>query len=111
MTCQEVERMVTPFINDQLTGDETEMFLNHLEECRGCQEELEIYFMVDVGIRQLEDGSGTFDIAGDLRRKVEDSYGQISFMWGLRTVKYAVNTLAGMALLVTVLLQFRLWLI
>ena len=27
--------------------------------CRNCQEELEIYFMVDVGLKQLDTGSGT----------------------------------------------------
>lgn len=87
-----------------------EAFLNHLEECKCCQEELEIYFMVDVGVRQLEH-DGTFDIAGDLKRKIEESYSRISFMWGLRIVKYAVNTLVAMALIVTVLLQFRIWLL
>lgn len=109
MTCQEAERMVTPYINDELTGDELEAFLNHLEECKSCQEELEIYFMVDVGVKKLDE-DGTFDIAGDLKKKIEDSYSRISFMWGLRIVKYAVNTLVVMALFVIVLLQFRIWL-
>ncbi|MEG0812745.1 MAG: zf-HC2 domain-containing protein [Clostridium sp.] len=110
MTCQEAERMVTPYINDELTGDEIETFLNHLEECKDCQEELEIYFMVDVGLKQLDHGSGTFDIAGSLERKIEESYGRVSRMWGLRILKYAVTTLASMTLIVIVALQFRIWL-
>lgn len=109
MTCQEAERMVTPYINDRLTGEELEAFLNHIEGCKDCQEELEIYFMVDVGLKQLDKGSGTFDIAGDLKRKIEESYGKVSRMWALRTCRYAVNTLSLMALIVTVLLQFRIW--
>ncbi len=64
VTCQEAEHLVTPYINDELTGDETEAFLAHIESCRNCQEELEIYFMVDVGLKQLDKGYGTFDIAG-----------------------------------------------
>lgn len=109
MTCQEVERMVTPYINDELSGDELEAFLDHIDGCKNCQEELEIYFMVDVGLRQLDQGSGTFDIAGALERKIEDSYGKVSRMWALRTFKYAANTLSAMALIVTILLQFRIW--
>lgn len=109
MTCQEAQRMVTPYINDELTGDELEAFLDHVDGCKNCQEELEIYFMVDVGLKQLDKGSGTFDIAGALERKIEDSYGKVSRMWLVRTLKYAVNTLASMALIVTVLLQFRIW--
>ena len=53
MTCREAERLVTPYIQDKLSGDELEAFLEHLEHCRNCQEELEIYFMVDVGLKQL----------------------------------------------------------
>ncbi len=59
MTCREAERLVTPYIQDKLSGDELEAFLEHLEHCRNCQEELEIYFMVDVGLKQLDTGSGT----------------------------------------------------
>lgn len=110
MTCQEAERMVTPYIRDELTGKELEAFLGHLEGCKGCQEELEIYFMVDVGLRQLDNGFGTFDIAGALERKIEDSYGRVSRMWAMRVLRYAVNTLTVMALVVMVALQLRIWL-
>ena len=45
MTCKEAERMVTPYINDELDGDELQAFLAHLENCSNCQEELEIYLI------------------------------------------------------------------
>ena len=41
MTCQEAERLVTPYIRDELSGDELEAFLNHIDECPNCREELE----------------------------------------------------------------------
>lgn len=110
MTCQEAERMVTPYIKDELTGKELEAFLAHLEGCKSCQEELEIYFMVDVGLKQLDKGSGTYDIAGALEHKIEESYGRVSRMWAFRILRYAVNTLMVMALVVIVALQFRIWL-
>lgn len=110
MTCQEAERMVTPYINNELTGVETEAFLGHLESCKQCQEELEIYFMVDVGIKELDEDSGAVDIAGALKEKIEDSYGRVSRMWAFKTLKYAVTTLMTMALVVMILLQFRIWL-
>lgn len=110
MTCQEAERMVTPYINDDLTGDDTERFLDHIASCKNCQEELEIYYMVDVGLRQLDQDSGTFDIKGALEEKIEDSYSKVYRMWAFRTLCYAVNTLSVMAVVVTVLLQLRIWL-
>lgn len=109
MTCQEAERLVTPYIRDELTGDELEAFLNHIDECPNCREELEIYFMVDVGLRKLDHDSGTYDIAGDLEHKIEESYLNVSHMWMFRMFRYAVSTLSVMAVIVTALLQFRIW--
>ena len=107
MTCREAERLVTPYIQDKLSGDELEAFLEHLEHCRNCQEELEIYFMVDVGLKQLDTGSGTFDIMGALQKRIAESYARV---WRFRKMEYAVNTLGVMAVLVTVMLQVRIWL-
>ena len=91
VTCQEAEHLA------------------HIESCRNCQEELEIYFMVDVGLKQLDKGYGTFDIAGALERRIEESYSRVHRMWLFRSLKYAVNMLSIMAVIVTVLLQFRIW--
>ena len=104
MTCREAERLVTPYIQDKLSGDELEAFLEHLEHCRNCQEELEIYFMVDVGLKQLDTGSGA------LQKRIAESYARVRRMWRFRKMEYAVNTLGVMAVLVTVMLQVRIWL-
>ena len=68
MTCEEAERLVMPYINGSITDEELEGFLKHIEHCPECREELEIYFTVDVGIRQLDEGTGTYNIKGALRR-------------------------------------------
>ena len=43
MNCQEAQRLVMPYIQDELTDRELEEFLEHVETCPACQEELEIY--------------------------------------------------------------------
>lgn len=111
MTCQEAERMITPYLKDELTGDELEGFLNHLEECKSCQEELEIYFMVDLGVKQLDSDNEKIDIVKDLEQKIEESYSKVTRMWFFRIFRYAVNTLMVMAVIVMILLQFRIWLL
>ena len=62
MTCEEAERLVMPYINGSITDEELEGFIKHIEHCPECREELEIYFTVDVGIRQLDEGTGTYNI-------------------------------------------------
>ena len=56
MNCQETQRLVMPYIQDELTPEELEGFLEHVEACPDCREELEIYFTVALGLRQLEEG-------------------------------------------------------
>ena len=94
MTCREAERLVTPYIQDKLSGDELEAFLEHLEHCRNCQEELEIYFMVDVGLKQLDTGSGTFDIMGALQKRILSHMPACagcgaSGKWSMRSIRWA----------------------
>ena len=62
MTCREAERLVMPYINGSITDGELKEFLKHIETCEECREELEIYFTVDVGIRQLDQETGTYNI-------------------------------------------------
>ena len=105
MTCREAERLVMPYINGSITDEELKEFLKHIETCEECREELEIYFTVDVGIRQLDQETGTYNIKGAL----ELSRQRVHTLGILETARYAVNTLCFWAVLVVLVLQFRMW--
>ena len=53
MTFREAERLVMPYINGSITDEELKSFVEHIDHCPDCREELEIYFTVDVGISQV----------------------------------------------------------
>lgn len=109
MTCTEAEKMVIPYINDQLSSQELEDFIEHIETCENCHEELEIHYMVDVGLKKLDEVDGTYDIVGDLKRKLEESANTIRRFFLFQVTRYSVSTLMTMALLLSVLLQLRIW--
>lgn len=109
MTCLEAEKMVNPYINNELSISELQDFMEHIENCENCREELEIYYMVDVGLKKLDEEQGTYDIVGDLKRHLEESRGVLRRFTAFEAWKYAVETLTAMALTVTVMLQVRLW--
>ena len=73
-------------------------------------EELEIYFMVSLGLRQLDEGSGSFNMKQEMEEALDLSYRRVHFVRTIKIACYAVNTLAGMGLLSTFLLQLRIWL-
>ena len=109
MTCMEAEKMVILYINDQLSVTELEDFIEHIKTCENCREELEIHYMVDVGLKKLDEADGTYDIVGDLKRKVAESYRTLRHISRFQITTYAVTTLGGMALVVMILLQLRIW--
>lgn len=109
MTCMEAEKMVIPYIHDELTIDELDEFLEHIETCENCMEELEIHYMVDVGLKKLDEADATYDIVGDLKRKLEDSVWVLQRFFAFQVTRYAVSTLMSMSLILMVLLQVRIW--
>ena len=55
MDCSAAEGMVNRYINRTLSPDELERFLNHVENCPACREELETYFIVHKVTQQLDE--------------------------------------------------------
>ena len=109
MTCREIEKMIIPYIHDELTVDELDEFLEHVENCDNCMEELEIHYMVDVGLKKLDEDDATYDIVGELMDKMDSSANEIRRFEMFQITRYAVNTLSAMFLVLAAALQFRIW--
>ena len=108
MTCQEAEKLVTPYIQGDLDGSQLEEFLEHIETCENCQEELEIYFTVDYGIRQLDSDADNYNIKGEMEERLAESRIQVQRRRLLFIARYAVNTLVAMSLAVMAVMQLRM---
>lgn len=111
MTCKEAEKMVMPYINYELGEKELEAFLNHVRTCDSCKEELEIYYTVAVGLKQLDSGTGAYDITGALEESLDMAWLKVRTVRLRKVITYAVNTLCVTGVLTALILQFRLWIL
>lgn len=109
MTCKEAQALVIPYINQQLSMDEVEAFIEHVRGCKVCQEELEIYYIAMVGVRQLDTEGDISDIKEELKKTITASLFKVKVRRNFRIVKYAVLTLSFWSTLVMLFLQFRIW--
>ena len=109
MTCREAERLVMPYINGSITDEELKAFVEHIDHCPDCREELEIYFTVDVGIRHLDEESGTYYIKGALDTALDVSRQRIHTLNLLQNAIYAVNTLCFWSVFMIFIMQVRIW--
>ena len=78
MDCKTAQSLVIPYINDQLSDEETEDFLEHIENCKECYEELEIHFTVHYALQKLdEDDKISFNIPKILKENLRDTKNRI----------------------------------
>lgn len=70
MNCQTAESMVNRYIEHDLSVDELEEFLKHVENCPSCYDELETYFIVHAAMQQLDEKSG--DSTLNFRERLEE---------------------------------------
>jgi hypothetical protein len=55
MDCLNAQRLITPFIKNELSMTELEGFLAHVKECPVCREELEVYYALLTAIKLLDE--------------------------------------------------------
>ena len=55
MNCREAQRNISLFLQEKLDIEEIELFLEHIETCETCREELEVYYTLHTAIEILED--------------------------------------------------------
>ena len=70
MNCRTAEGMVNGYINHELSLKELEEFLDHIQTCSSCYDELETYFIVHEAMQQLDEESR--DSSLDLRELLEE---------------------------------------
>jgi hypothetical protein len=72
MTCKDADRVIALFLDDDLDNRELADFLNHIENCPECREELTIQFLVKEGMQRLESGN-TFNLKEELGLLLRDA--------------------------------------
>lgn len=71
MRCRQAQSLVGAFIKDELDDEQLKEFLDHIENCADCYEELEVSYMVTEGLAALDhDVTGTFDLKKSLQNVI-----------------------------------------
>lgn len=100
MTCLEAQSMITAFIEEKLDGGELEEFIYHMRHCSDCKEELEVYYTLMVGMKQLDENEKlSNNFAEELETKLEHYE---SLIKGRKRV--VLETKVGVTVVITLLL-------
>ncbi|MBQ9885991.1 MAG: hypothetical protein IJM37_03910 [Lachnospiraceae bacterium] len=103
MKCINTQQNIMPYINRTLSDAQMFSFLEHIECCEVCRDELETYYMFYMGYNRLEtfEEPESYDLKGRLKKELRQmrKYSRTSMV--LSTVK---NIFSGMAATVCVML-------
>ena len=110
MKCEEALTKIEAYINHTLNGRELEEFLEHVQNCPSCYEELETYFIVHEVTQQLDDNSSesVLDFKDLLEQDISSSRHYVrkkKIGWFLIGVSVCLLIAALAAILVYVLME------
>ena len=113
MKCLEFQQQINDFLDNRLTISQTGDFVEHADSCPECMEELELRYMIRVGIleQDRDDRDMNYDYSQRLKRILERTRKDLRVRYLCRIIKYSVSTMAFWATAALVLVQLRVWLI
>lgn len=97
MNCKDVEKMIPLFLEDELDTEDLREFMEHMEKCDECKEELTIQFLVEEGMARLETGN-VFDLQNELKVQMCNAEHTLKFRENMQWLLYALEGLVAVAL-------------
>lgn len=107
MTCKETEKMIPFFLQDDLETEELREFMEHIEECDDCREELTIQFLVTEGMSRLEEGN-VFDLQNELRYRMDEAEHVLKRRENMQWLLYCLEGLVVLAIIILIMLLILL---
>ena len=75
MDCKRAMELMTQFINDRLDAEDVQAFLDHIDSCPECREELEVTYSLMTAMKQLDEDTDLSDnYIEELNHKIETCY-------------------------------------
>ena len=108
MNCKDTEKKIPYFLQDELDGSKLEEFVEHVEHCPECKEELSIQFLIAEGLERLE-GGNNFNLHKELVMKLEDAQQRISTHRMLWNILVCLEAAVAAAIVFALLVIFRIF--
>ena len=103
MTCKETEKLIPLFLMDDLNTDDLREFMEHIDECDDCKEELTIQFLVTEGMIRLESGN-VFDLQNELKARMDKAEHTLKVRESMQWFLSALEGLVGVEIITLIAL-------
>lgn len=109
MDCKTAQSLVIPYINKQLSDEDMEAFLKHIQSCKECYEELEIYYTVHFALQKLDqDDKASYNIQKMLKENLHHAESRVMQRRILHYLSSGVMLVAELFLVLMLFTQVEL---
>lgn len=101
MTCLEAQSNIMAFVEKKLPDDKVTDFVRHMRYCKNCSEELEIYYTLVVGMRQLDNNE---ELSKDFKEELNKELNRVDHK--VKSAKRFKISTFGVVFVAAVVLMF-----
>ena len=111
MNCQDFQGKVVNFIEDSLEPELYGKFVYHAKNCSDCYDELEIHYMIQVGLERMDNDMGqSLDLKSELKTRLEFYEQKSETMFVRDLYRHILCVVSQCCTLVLFILQILIWL-
>ncbi len=103
--CKNIEQMLPLYLEGKLGLDDAARVVKHLKTCRECNEELEISYLLNEGVKRVESGE-TLDVKVELEKKRAHSERILNLIKRTRLLVEVVDITAFFVLVISLVVFF-----
>ncbi len=103
--CKNIEQMLPLYLEGKLGLDDAARVVGHLKTCKECNEELEISYLLNEGVKRVENGE-TLDVKVELEKKRAHSEKLLHLIKRTRMLVEVIDVTAFFVLVIAVVVFF-----
>lgn len=110
MNCQEFQGKIQNFIQDTLEPEVSGSFVHHVRNCADCYDELEIQYMIQVGLERMDDDKGqSLNLKKELQEQLQYYEQRSEAVFLNRLYGKIICIVAQSCTLILLILQIMKW--
>ncbi|MCR5320156.1 MAG: zf-HC2 domain-containing protein [Lachnospiraceae bacterium] len=103
MTCKQAVKQIPDFVSGKMSGKQLECFMEHIDSCSECKEELSIQYLIHAGLEDM-DRRENYDLQSELEEAFGEARKKVSSRKFLRQTLITAAIIAGVAALILLFL-------
>lgn len=106
MQCKDTEKMIPTFLRDELDSGELNRFIEHMDSCSECMEELSIQFLVSEGLERIESGNN-FNLQNALNKKMWIAKHDIRVNKTLKRILHWLEAVVAAVIIISLVIIYK----